>query len=485
MGENVKVGETTYKRSSFSTPIGYAFDACEELGEQSWSALAPKVRLGSFVRDLPPKAADAIKPTQALLDLGMAFEATALDAAPTLDCVYGVLPTEAVALDNALGALRGKSMSGTGAEAKTAKKFLAATAQFIGHLDPVRQAYWERCESVWFAVRGVEWIANDFYYAYLAHNRWMAQSERDRYLYPRNVGAHIPRTESDEFLGLKRGLAAINAARRSTHIDDVKREKTVVQGASLLIAAATLVNAVSEGRVILSPEDNRRLGYAAGLMTDAARNQAEAMQQYLGVVRLHGSRYPILSLLGPREVSADSTMYLARMIDDAIDDAVEAIEDLMMSGARRFAIPATHQDPHSMTPSALAKVIAHSGQTSVWKLPFFVERATQTLHDRDAADVDSVLALAEKVDSEGAIANALALGGIELAMMAAPAAGPIGVGVALQWGILQIIHAVREYRELKTLFAASIDPNYLLRGLEHEDASKLDVMLSFLGLIVV
>jgi len=485
MAEDVKVGETTYKRSRFSTPIGYAFDAYEEIGEQSWSTLAPKVRLGSFVRDLPAKSADAIKPTQALLDLGMAFDAAALDAAPTLDCVYGVLPTEAIALDNALSALRGKSMAGTGAEAKTAKKFLAAAAQFIGHLDPVLQAYWARCESVWFAVREVEGIANDFYYAYLAHNRWVAQSERDRYLYPRKAGAHVPRAESEEFLGLKRGLAAINSARRSAHVDEVKREKTVVQGVSLLIAAATIVNAVNEGRIILAPEDNRRLGYAAGLMNQAAQNLAEALQQYLGVVRLHGSKYPILSLLGPREVRSDSTMYLASKIDEAIDDAVEAVEILMRSGARSFAIPATHQDPHSMTPSALAKVIAESGKTSVWKLPFFVERATQTLPDRDAQDVDSVLTLAEKLDSDGAIANALALGGIELAMMAAPAAGPIGVGVALQWGILQIIHAIREYRELKTLFAASVDPNYLLRGLEHEDASKFDVMLSFLGLIVV
>jgi hypothetical protein len=484
MADNVKVGDTTYKRSLFSTPIGYAFDAYEEIGEQSWATLAPKVRLGSFVRDMPAKAGEVIKPTQALLNLGMAFDAAALDSAPQIDCVYGVVPTEAVALDNALSALRGKSMTGTGADAKAAKKFLAACAQFIDHIEPVRQAYWARCESVWFAVRGVEWIANDFYFAYLAHNKWVAQHERDRYLYPRKVGAHIPRAESEDFQGLKRGLAAINSARRAAHIDEVKREKVVVQGVSLVIAALSIAKAVNEGRLMLSPEDNRRLAIAAGLSSQAAQNLAEAMTQYLGAVRLHGTRYPILSLLGPREIRSDSTMYLATKIDEAIDDAVDAIEMLMASGARRFAIPPTHQNPHSMTPSALARLIAAGGRTSVWKLPFFVERATQTLPDQDAQDVDSVLTLAGKLDSEGAIANALAFGGVELAMMAAPAAGPIGVGVALQWAIVQIIQAVREYHELQALFAASVDPNYLLRGLEHEEASELDVMLSFLGLIV-
>ncbi len=484
MAENVTVGDVTYKRSAFSTPIQRAFDAYEEIGEQSWSSLAPKVRLKSFVRDLPRKAKDIITPAEALLDLGMAFDASALDELPKLDCVYGVLPTEPTALDNALSTLQAKSTTGSGADAKTAKKFLAAFAQFLGHVDPIRKTYWARCESVWLAMRQVEWIANEFYYRYLAHNRYVARRERDRYLYPKSVGPHIPRAESAEFKGLKLGLAAINSARRAAQIDTIKREKIVVQGVSLIITVGALADAVGNGRIFLSPEDNRRLAYAAGLSSQAAQNMADAMRQYLRVVRQHGSDYPILSLLGPREVRSDSTIYLATKIDEAIDDAVRSIEELMRSGARSYAIPQKNDVLSAAFPSGLARVIADTGKTSVWKLPFFVERAIQTLPDRDARDADSVMALASRLESEGAIANALAVGGVELAMMAAPAAGPVGVIVALEWAVIQVIQAVREYRELQTLFEASVDPNFLLRGVEHEEASKLDVMLSLLGLIV-
>jgi hypothetical protein len=55
------------------------------------------------------------------------------------------------------------------------------------------------------------------------------------------------------------------------------------------------------------------------------------------------------------------------------------------------------------------------------------------------------------------------------------------VGVALVWGVLSLIQEIHDYQQMQTLFRATIDPQMLLLGLEHEPASKLSVLLALLG----
>lgn len=485
MSRTVRVGTTDHKRDFFSTPIGYAFDAYEKIGPQAWSMLMPRVRLGSFVKELTEKPGEAIKPTSLLLDLGMAFDVSALDAPPDLECVHGRLPTSELLLDAALTALHATATTASGGVAKLALLHLAAMAQMIEHLDPIRQTYWQRCKSVWRGMQQAEWVASDYYYAYLAHNKWLAQQERERYLYPKRAGPHVPRATSDDFVGMRRALSTLNHAYKNAEIDAVKREQFVVQAVSLGLCVLAIHAALREGRLIPEPQDMQRLAVATGLTTQAAQNTADAMTRYLDAVSRHAADYPILTLLGPRKVRTDGYSDLAKNIDEAVDDARNAIDHLMTEGARKFVIPDTYQNLHSMTPHALAKLVAEGSAVSVWKVPFFLERAIQILPEENARDVDQVMALAATLESEGAIKSSLALGGIEIAMMAAPIAGPIGVGVAVAWGLVGVIRSVQEYRQLSWLFEASIDPHYLLRGLEHEPASKLGVLLSFLGMIVL
>ena len=42
-------------------------------------------------------------------------------------------------------------------------------------------------------------VATDYYYAFLAHNRYLASKERDRYLYPKSAGPYLPRATSQDF----------------------------------------------------------------------------------------------------------------------------------------------------------------------------------------------------------------------------------------------------------------------------------------------
>lgn len=485
MSRHVRVGSTSYVREFFSTPVNHAFDAYEAVGHQEWAGLAPKLRLASLVRDLPEAITALARPTDLLLDVGMAFDPTTLDGPPRIDCIHGPLPVVPEELDNALTELNATWRGGNGVAAERAKLHLAAAAQFLGHFDPVRKAYRARCESVWRAIQQAEWIATDIYFAHLARSREIARRERERYLYPKKAGPHVPRAESEDFKGMRRGLALIHKARKAAHVDEVKREQLVVQAISLGLCALVIAAQLRQGRLLPEPEDMRRLNMATGLASQAARNTADAMTQYLEALRREAAVYPILTLLGPREVATGGFGPLAEAIDQAVTDATAACERLMSEGARRLVIPETFASEHAMTPSQLAKCVANASVLSVFKVPFFLERAIQTLPGRDAEDVDRVLALASDLESGSAIRSSLALGGIETAMLAAPAAGPIGVAIAVQWGLMEVIRSLHEYGQLKALFEASIDPRLFLRGLEHEPASRLSVLFSLLGLVVV
>jgi hypothetical protein len=114
-------------------------------------------------------------------------------------------------------------------------------------------------------------------------------------------------------------------------------------------------------------------------------------------------------------------------------------------------------------------------------MPFFVERACGHLPPRDALDIDAIMALATQTESDEAIRRGLLIAGVECALIRASAAGPIGVGVALVWGVLSLIQEIHDYQQMQTLFRATIDPQMLLLGLEHEPASKLSVLLALLG----
>jgi hypothetical protein len=121
---------------------------------------------------------------------------------------------------------------------------------------------------------------------------------------------------------------------------------------------------------------------------------------------------------------------------------------------------------------------------SVWKIPFFVERALLVLPPRQAIDVRAMMELAASHDVGGAIATSLAMFGVDTACMFLPAAGPVGVAIALMVAVFHLSDSVHEYRSLSALYHASLDPSLLLREAEHDEPSRLSVALDLLGLLV-
>lgn len=483
MARTVRVGRVEYVRDRFPHEFNYAFDAYEKIGAVSWKELGPNIRLGSFIQPLTESRSDLGKPCNLLFSLGVAFDPRSLDEAPRVDCAFGTLPVAEDLLKPKLAELNTVWRGPAGPQAERAGKLLAATAQVFEHLASVFDAYRLRCDLIWRAMQEAEWIATDYYYAHLARNRMLARRERDRYLYPRRPGPIVLRAESADVKGLRVGLAAINRVRKSAHVDDVKREQVVVTGVALGLGAATILNQLQNGRIYPSQQDQEQLNKVTGLLTQAAKNTAEAMQEYLEAIRVHGEQYPLLSILGPREIGSYDYGPFAEAIDTAVKDVIAACEKLMQEGARHLVIPEA-PSLHSMTPGRLAQTIADAPAVSVWKLPFFLERALQQLPTERAEDAEKVMALAAELDGSQCIRSALAISGVETGLMVAAATGPIGATIAFQWAVVQVIKSVHEYGEMKALFEASIDPRLFLRGLDHEPASRLSVFLSLLGLIV-
>jgi hypothetical protein len=193
--------------------------------------------------------------------------------------------------------------------------------------------------------------------------------------------------------------------------------------------------------------------------------------------------HPILLVLQHRPLAGALQTALARAIDEAVVEAEKAIAYIRAHGVNREAVP-EQRDAQDLTCTGLAQRLVAASKVSVWKLPFFVERALLELPPAAAVEVRGIMEVAAD-DSEGqAIHQSLALFGIDTASMFASSAGPIGIALALAWALFSLGKSIQEYQELSALYHATIDPAVILRGLDHEEASRLAIILDLLGLWV-
>ena len=272
--------------------------------------------------------------------------------------------------------------------------------------------------------------------------------------------------------------------RERVQLDQIKREQNVVDAIALVGGAVAIASALQRGSVVPDQQEINDLSAVAGMSSQAQQHVVEAMLKYLGVVRLHASSYPMVNILGPQKVNTHSVIAFTHALEAAIVDAAEAIDELIVDGACRYVVP-TQPRQETMTPSGIASLIAESSAVSTWKLPFFVDRSMSTLPPGRAGDAEAVLRKSAELDGDHAIKSAIAFSGVDAAMMAAPAAGPIGVGLALSWALMALGKSLYEYQQLQRLFKASVDPDQLLRGLEHEPADKLGVILDLIGVLTI
>jgi hypothetical protein len=482
MARTVRLGGQTLDYSRFSQPVQWALAAYEEVGAQEWSALRVEVVYRTFFRQLPADASAVVQPLLSLMDLAMDFDPALLSQLPRLRCVHGTVPMDDLGFDAALTALHARA-----AEEPPAKRHLAACAQFLDHRKQVTAAHKLRCLNAWEAMQEAELIANEMLLAHLNRCDLTLSAQQDRYLAPRYGGASFaPLVSSADFRELVVAVHEAHAAYDSNALSQLKVEKWVVTAAALALAGRAIVDAADRGVIYPDHEESRRLAAALGLATEAQAHLMEATQKYFTVLCAQAARHPLVLQLAPKGVSSDGgVMHFAQEIAETIADSRAAIASLRLQGVAQRVIPAQHADAHAYFPAGIAALVTAADKFSVWKLPFFVERACGHLRPRDASDVDAILALATQTESDQAIGRALLVGGIEFALMKASAAGPIGVGVAMVWGVLSLVNEIHDYQQMQTLFQATIDPQMLLLGLEHEPASKLSVLFAFLGALPV
>jgi proline racemase len=216
---------------------------------------------------------------------------------------------------------------------------------------------------------------------------------------------------------------------------------------------------------------------------EARTHTVEALAKYMETVRTEAEKHPVVLLLDHPDVENVSFNLFAKAVDDALRKCEKAVEKLMQGGVNQetFGTARRYQD---LSFTGMAAQIANSSRVSVWKVPFFMERALLVQPVRQANVVRRMMEYAAEVEGQGAIRMNLAFMGTDTAMMVAPAAGYIGVALALTWAIISLGRSIHEYTQLSDLYEASIDPAVQLLGDEHGPASKLWVVLDLFGLIV-
>jgi hypothetical protein len=252
----------------------------------------------------------------------------------------------------------------------------------------------------------------------------------------------------------------------------------------MAVTAIAVADAVlNRGAVTLDRQAWQLIDGAARLSTEAARHQAEAMTKYITVLRREARRHPVLLILDHERLTGSTVLDVGRLVDEALSEAEVALTRLRVASVNTQAIPAQRR-PQDLTMTGLAERLTASDRVSVWKLPFFLEGALLEMPPAQALEIRRVMELAARTAEGREIAQSLSLLGINSAAMLAPSAGPVGIGLALAWALFNLGTSLREYRQLSDLFHATLDPDLLLRGLDHEEASKLSVILDIIGLLV-
>jgi len=438
---------------------------------------APQLRVGSFVRSLPPLPTGVARFTMTLLGLAMQVDPSWLDRPPVCETAFGELPVLMVERCQALEDLVAHTDGRSGDDGR-----LVQAAQLLDpHLRVVEEAWEVKRRAIWSQLREAEGTAAELLGVYLAHNLVLARRERERYFYPDNGP---PRATSDDYRSLVRAIRVVASARRAADVDAVRREQNVVTAVTMAATAIAVLDAwANRGAFQLDRRAWQIIDAAAQLTTEAAQHRAEAMTAYLRVLRREARAHPVLLVLDHERLVGSTVLDVGRLVDTALRDAETALGRLRVASVNTAAVPAQRR-AQDLTPTGLAERLSTADPVSVWKLPFFVEAALLEMPPTQAVEVRRVMELAARTGEAQSVYHGLALLGINSAAMLAPAAGSIGVALALAWGLFNLGTSVREYRQLSDLFHATLDPAVLLRGLDHEEASRLTIILDIFGLLV-
>lgn len=425
------------------------------------SQLDARLSMGPFVFPLPAKVPDAIKKTQKLFNLMLDFDPVQLDEPPLVRTRYGdlsVMPWARLKEAERVAAV----------DPQAARGLRQAEVQLKDHLHWIFEAWNVSRTSIWEAVLAAEQLAAEQLYRYLMANLAMVADERDRYQRP-SPGPRDLMWEASR---------RVNAARDRANVDELKTASIVVDGVALALTLRAILGSIDRGDLFMDARAREQLAFAAGLQSEAQRQLSEGVVEYLTVLRKEAEEFPSLLILDHSERFEDADEAIVAVFK-ALDRAEDAIGGLCRSAVNARTIRETLSQV-----TDLVEDIAGASRVSVWKLPFFLDRGLGEMLPRDANLVRRIRRAAAEAERGNAIAHAIALGGMDVAMMAVAVAGPVGVGTAFLWAVATLGRTLHEYDQLMHLYQASVDPSLLLLGEEHGPASKLGIVFDVLGLWV-
>lgn len=442
-----------------------------------FSELEARVRVGPFLRPLPHTPGALINLALPLMGVALQIEPRWLDGPPVIETALGEIPVRKLVRCPWLEELHAEARPGDRTEA-----LMIAAAMLEEHCVVLEEAYEVKMMSVFQTLHDTEAIAADLLGAHLTTNLATARRERARYLHPGR--RPLPRVNSSPaFRSLQKSLSAIAAARKNADVDAIRTEQKVVEAVSLAITTLAVAAALNRGAVTLDHAAWQQIAAATKLSNQARLNTAEAVTRYLQTLRREAAEHPLVLVLANMGLAGSSALAVARGIDEAVRDAEAAIAKLRAEGVNGETV-AAQRGAQDLTPSGLAERLSTAGRLSVWKLPFFLERALSHLPPDRGAEVTAILELAAETGEGEEIRQMLGLFGIETAMMLAAAAGPVGIGLAAAWALFNLGSSIVEYQQLSALYHATLDPAVLLRGMNHEEASKLGIVFDLIGLLV-
>lgn len=455
---------TTRAKSGAYKGLRLAIEAVERHGPLAPSQVGARIRLGSsFAFALPPTSLEAMHVTEKLFNLVLDFDPRQIDRPPIIETRYGDLPVGQVERDLLLQRLAARPDDDRALNLRRAAVELEEYAEWIHRKwDSLRRRVWE-------VLHQAEIDASEYLYRYLMANLAIIHRERDKY---RRGGDQI-------MVDVWKVLHRVQQARLRWQVDELKRTATIVDGVALLLTLNAIVDSVKRNDLTIDAQARKEMAHAAGLQAEAHRQMMEGVVEYLTTLREEALRFPVLLVLDHTDVI--TVTGVRGRVFAALDAAEKAIGELCRTAVNAGTIPEYRVG--SLTD--MAGDIAAGSRVTVWKLPFFLDRAISDMPPKDGNIVRRMRQFAGEVERGNAIKHGIMLGGIDAAMLAAPLAGPVGVGVALMWAAMHLARSIHEYSQLTSLFKASIDRSVLLMGdAEHDPASTLNIVFDILGLWV-
>jgi hypothetical protein len=440
-----------------------AKDAVKRDGRLSHLEIGASLCLGGFFAfPLPEKVPDAIRKTQALFELAMDNDPRELDEPPVVKTHFGGLPVGKEARCKLLEELARRP------EDAEAVKLRRAAVELEEHMDWIHKAWVSRRREVWEALREAELLASERFYRYLMANLEVVRRERERYERDANF------TVSE----LWKAAARVHEAREKFEVDELKTAAGVIDGVALLVTLGAIAGSIVRGDLI-DDLARRQVAQASWFQGIARRQLMESVTEYLTVLRKEAERFPVLFVMDHRNVQRVAEQQKEDVLEQ-LKQAEDAISELCREGVNATTVSESFEDKLA----DMAERIADGSRICVWKLPFFIDQAMDDMSPREANAVRCMRGFAAEVESGNAIRNGIILGSVEVAMLVAVFAGPVGVGVALMWAVTRLMRTVHEYDQLDALFKASLDRSFLLPESEHDPASKMWIIFDVLGLLV-